>query len=158
VSHAMRFTLLATFPLAIALLCSTFAACGGGNVHPVPDGGAGHDAGGGGHGGHGGSPPMHAPYGLDTRPVNTTCKAPQRPSSTPVSVRFDPVFQNLSFTMPMAIAQIPGDPSRFFVLQRTGTMVSFPAVNPTQTTTVLTVPKVVNPAIEGGLLGMAFHP
>jgi uncharacterized repeat protein (TIGR03806 family) len=102
--------------------------------------------------------PMPSPFGLDTRPANPTCIAPARPSSTPVSVKFDPAFPGLKFSAPMGIAQIPGDSSRFFVFQRAGTVVSFPAVNPAMATTVLTVPMTINQAGEGGLLGMAFHP
>jgi uncharacterized repeat protein (TIGR03806 family) len=102
--------------------------------------------------------PQPAPFGLDTRPENTTCKAPSRPPTDPVSVKFEPVFAGLSVNAPMGITQIPGDSSRFFVFERNGEVVSFPASDPTNTKVVLTVPVPVNTNGEGGLLGMAFHP
>lgn len=118
--------------------------------------GSGGSGGTGGSGGQAGGTP--APFGLDQRPANLTCKAPARPPSAPVPVRFDRVFKNLALGTPMGITQIPGDPSRFFVFQRGGTVISFPSQNPTQTKTVLTIPKTVNASGEGGLLGLAFHP
>jgi len=102
--------------------------------------------------------PQPAPFGLDTRPENTTCKAPSRPPTDPVSVKFEPAFAGLSVNAPMGITQIPGDSSRFFVFERNGEVVSFPAADPTNTKVVLTVPVPVNTNGEGGLLGMAFHP
>jgi uncharacterized repeat protein (TIGR03806 family) len=157
--------------LLVALsLGSVFVACGGGGE----TGGGGHTTTtitGGGAGGQGtstsgttsaqggqGGGPTHAPYGLDTRPANPTCKAPDRPPTAPSPVRFDVAFPGLTFQAPMGITQIPGDPSRFFVFQRGGTVVSFPATGATSTTTVLTVPLTVNTSGEGGLLGLAFHP
>jgi uncharacterized repeat protein (TIGR03806 family) len=148
-------------PLA-ASLAALFAACGGTVTPGTSDATTGSSTstgtttGTGGAGGSGGGVP--APFGLDQRPPNPTCKAPARPPSTPVPVRFDRVFKDLALGTPMGITQIPGDPSRFFIFQRGGTVISFPSQNPTQTTTVLTIPKPVNTNGEGGLLGMAFHP
>lgn len=107
-------------------------------------------------GGEGGSPP--SPYGLDTRPPNATCVAPKRPAGTS-TVKFVHVFNSVTLGTPMHIAQIPGDASRWFVAQRGGTVVSFPTTAPPNTPTlVMTIPKTVNTAGEGGLLGFAFHP
>ena len=132
---------------------STSAASGTGGGGGT--GGATSGTGGnGGQGGQGGTP-IASPYGLDARPANPTCKAPARPAS-PSPVAFTKVFSG--FDTPMGITQIPGDPSRFFVFQRGGTVVSFPASDPTTKTTVLTVPQPVDTDGEGGLLGMAFHP
>jgi uncharacterized repeat protein (TIGR03806 family) len=103
--------------------------------------------------------PPPAEFGYDTRPSNTTCVAPARP---PVAsaVQFQKVFPGLTLNTPLVITQAPGDPSRFFVAQRGGTVVSFPTANPIDAakTTVLTVPKPVQTAGEGGLLGFALHP
>lgn len=97
--------------------------------------------------------------GLDGRPANPTCRAPARPAAE-APVRLSQVFQNVTLSAPMRLAQIPGDSSRFFVAQRNGTIVSFPANNPTNANrrTVLTIPRPVNTDGEGGLLGFAFHP
>ncbi|MFT3765441.1 MAG: PQQ-dependent sugar dehydrogenase [Minicystis sp.] len=147
-----------TLPLGTIALAAAFAACGGGSE---TTGTGGHNHGGGSHGGsggQGGSTAMPAPFGLDARPANATCKAPPRPSADPVPVKFEPAFPGLSLSAPMGITQIPGDPSRFFVFQRNGTLVSFPAANPSQKKTVLTIPQTVQTAGEGGFLGFAFHP
>lgn len=102
--------------------------------------------------------PQPAPYGFDTRPANLTCKAPNRPPTAAVPVRFERVFAELSVNAPMGITQMPGDSSRFFVFERSGSVVSFTATDPANTTTVLTIPHTVNTSGEGGLLGFAFHP
>lgn len=149
-----------TLPFTSMFFAAAFAACGG--VATPGTGGAAGGTGTGGSGtagsGTGGTPPMPSPFGLDARPANTTCKAPDRPATAAVPVRFDPAFPGLTLNAPMGITQIPGDSSRFFVFQRSGTVVSFPASDPTQKKVVLTIPQPVNTAGEGGLLGFAFHP
>jgi uncharacterized repeat protein (TIGR03806 family) len=133
------------------VLLVTFAmgACGGSGANPdggLPDGG------------DGGPPPIPSPFGLDSRPPNPTCLAPPRPPST-INVRLTRVFQNVQLNQPIHVARAPGDPNHLYVLQRGGTVVRFPTSNPPNTpTTVLTVPRTVNTAGEGGLLGFAFHP
>lgn len=156
--------ILTTLPFFSVLLSAAFAGCGGDSTGPGGSAGSGGSGGnstsssGGGDGG--GGSPVPAPFGLDTRPANTTCKAPARPATPAVPVRFEPAFPGLSLSAPMGITQIPGDSisNRFFVFQRSGTVVSFPAANPTMKTTVLTIPQPVNTSGEGGLLGFAFHP
>ena len=100
---------------------------------------------------------VDAPFGLDARPANPTCRAPRRPAPAP-KVKFVPVFASTAFTMPLRLAQIPGDRSRFFVLQRTGEIVTFPAASPPAQPQVVYTFTGINYAAEGGLLGMAFHP
>jgi uncharacterized repeat protein (TIGR03806 family) len=107
-------------------------------------------------------PPTRAEFGLETRPSNTTCLAPARPPST-APVKFERVFANVSLGLPMILAQIPGDASRWFVAQRGGTIVSFPTAAPGNTPTLVgnvanVAGKTIALAGEGGLLGMAFHP
>lgn len=102
-------------------------------------------------------PPVVAPFGLDTRPANPTCTAPARPSAG-AAVQLTRVFANVPLTRPMVLAQLPNDKTRFFVAERAGQIVSFPAANPTAKTVVATLPATVNTAGEGGFLGMAFHP
>src|SRR6185436_20522382 len=60
------------------------------------------------------------------------------------------------FNQPVAMLQAPGDYSRWFVLQKVGTLRVFPnTANPTASTFISLT---VNANSEGGLLGMAFHP
>jgi uncharacterized repeat protein (TIGR03806 family) len=100
-----------------------------------------------------------APFGIDARPVNTTCVAPARPmESSGVSVM--PVWPMLTFTNPIALRQAPGDNSRFFLVQKTGQVLSF-ANDPNASTkdVFIDISARVNSAPnEAGLLGMAFHP
>ena len=107
----------------------------------------------------GDSEAVRADFGLDTRPTNATCKALARPPST-VPVVFNRVFNNVTLPAPMMMAQIPGDPSRWFVALRQGNIVSFPTTSPPNTPTPV-LPSPFAPAdlgSEGGLLGLAFHP
>ncbi len=103
------------------------------------------------------TPPQPAPFGLDRRPPNPTCVAPERPSGA-ASALLTPVFAGAGVTTPMVLAQLPGDNTRFFAAERAGRIVSFAAANPTTKTLVATLPGPVNTAGEGGFLGMAFHP
>ena len=152
------------FALALATSAALVASCGGddapnGSNPPGGDGGPGAD----GTLPDGAKPPERAEFGLDTRPSNTTCKAPARPSTT-TPVAFQRVFQNVNLSYPMAMQQMPGDPSRWFVALRGSnsgsSIVSFTTANPQNTPkTVATIGQMggVNNG-EGGLLGIAFHP
>jgi uncharacterized repeat protein (TIGR03806 family) len=108
-------------------------------------------------------PPVRAEFGLDSRPANTTCKAPARPPST-APVKWQQVFATAPLSLPMMIAQIPGDSTRWFVAQRgagnpgTALIRTFPVADPTNITTVGSVTGLSDLASEGGLLGFAFHP
>ena len=97
--------------------------------------------------------------GLDVRPSNTTCIAPDRPVSA-AGYRVERVFAGLGFLLqqPLWMGQPPGDSSRWFVAEKGGRVVSFantPSVS--AISTVLDIP-IVNPPDEGGLLGFAFAP
>lgn len=158
-------------PVTAILLSAGFAACGTDSVDPpateVPDsslpgvdantprdatteasGDAKVDA---------AVPPTPAPFGLDARPANPTCLAPARPVGA-ASVQLTRVFAQVPLTTPMVLTQLPNDKTRFFVAERAGQIVSFPAANPTAKTVVATLPGPINTAGEGGFLGMAFHP
>ena len=106
--------------------------------------------------------PARADFGLDARPSNTTCKVPARPPSAgPLAL--EQVFSNVSLYYIVAMAQPPGDSSRWFAATLDGKIVSFPAVSPPNTPTLVAdiatlsgMPlKMVG---EGGLLDLAFHP
>lgn len=88
------------------------------------------------------------------------------PSPTPtpppvaVSIDIELVFAALSFDEPLAAVQIPGDASRWFVVERTGQVWAFdndPLVTTRQSFVDLG-PLLFDRAPEAGLLGMAFHP
>ncbi|MBL8924469.1 MAG: PQQ-dependent sugar dehydrogenase [Myxococcaceae bacterium] len=97
-------------------------------------------------------------FGYLTRPANPTCIAPPRPTN-PTNVQLVRAFPNITFNQPLLLMQAPGDPGRIFVMQRGGTVRSFPNVPTAQQTDVTNVISItVDTAGEGGLLGMAFHP
>ena len=84
--------------------------------------------------------------------------APSKGGAPGTAIALARVFPNLTFNQPLAMLQVPGDDSRWFVLEKaTGSVRVFdntPSV--AATSDFLTV--AVNAASEGGLLGMAFHP
>ncbi|HSG64996.1 MAG TPA: PQQ-dependent sugar dehydrogenase [Gammaproteobacteria bacterium] len=100
--------------------------------------------------------------GLDARPQNLTCLAPDRSGGGPAEIELTPVFQTLSFSAPLAMLQAPGDDSRWFVLEKGGRVRVFandPGVTSFDADFIdLDVPFNVNTSSEGGLLGMAFAP
>src|SRR5687767_14784354 len=50
-----------------------------------------------------------------------TCVAPERPPSLS-RIELVQVFQNLEFTMPMGLFQAPGDSTRWYLVEQTGTI------------------------------------
>jgi uncharacterized repeat protein (TIGR03806 family) len=62
------------------------------------------------------------------------------------------------FDQPTKLVQAPGDPGRWFVLEKTGRVRAFRSDTPAVVTTWLDFSNRVNANSEGGLLGMAFHP
>ncbi len=96
--------------------------------------------------------------GLDSRPTNSNCIAPDRPVSTS-SFTTQQVFNNLSFTAPIAMLQAPNDPSRWFIVEQAGVVRVFdntPNVQSSQQ--FINISNQVTSGGERGLLGMAFHP
>ena len=112
-------------------------------------------------------PPPAANSGLDARPSNATCVAPERATgSTTVGVQR--VFPGITFKdpvtrvtqNPIGMLQAPRDASRWFVLGRFGVVRVFdnnPAAAAYSTFIDLTT-RVDSTCQECGLLGMAFHP
>ena len=150
--EGMRLRSFVAFGLGTLTLAVSFAGCG---EDPPPSAESPSDGDGGDADGQTG--PTPAPFGLDRRPTNATCVAPERPPST-ASVRLERVFQGVNLSSAMAMAQLPGDGSRWYVAERGGRIVSFPNTasasgNPREDLTV-----AVDTRGEGGLLGMAFHP
>ena len=120
---------------------------------------------GGGSGGDGsGNPPPPPPpppgSGLDARPGNTTCVAPDRNSGN-VTIGTQRAFPNLSFSTPVALLQAPGDATRWFVVEQSGFVRVFD-----NNAAVATAAQFVDVSSlvrfqagsEMGLLGMAFRP
>jgi uncharacterized repeat protein (TIGR03806 family) len=102
-------------------------------------------------------PPPSGPSGLAARPDNQTCVAPARPVAGAVVTVTSP-FPNLSFSQPTKILLEPVASPRWFVLQKTGQVVTFDPASPNATVPYLDLSAVVRTSSEGGLLGMAFHP
>lgn len=131
--------------IAMALaLC----ACGGGSDAPQS-----------GNPPTGTPPPAPAPTaGLDQRPNNSSCTAPDRPA-TSVTLSLAPVFPNLTFSSPVALLQPPGDSTRWFVLEQAGRVRGFAnEASASGATDFIDIRSRVRSGGEMGLLGMAFHP
>ncbi len=105
--------------------------------------------------------------GLDARPSNTTCIAPERATGS-VTIGTQRAFPNLRLSdpvtraqlNPIAMLQAPGDASRWFVAGRFGVVRVFDN-NEGVTAASLFVdigPRVDSSCSECGLIGMAFHP
>jgi uncharacterized repeat protein (TIGR03806 family) len=128
-------SLLATSLLLLEACHGSSSDNGGGTPNPVPPG---------------------STSGLDARPSNTMCVAPAKASVGNTAVQLERVFSNLTFSQPLALVQPPGDASRWYVVQKAGTVRVFADAASPSATTFVTLP--VNSGGEGGLLGMAFHP
>jgi len=104
--------------------------------------------------------------GLDARPSNTTCIAPERASGSG-SIATERAFPNLRFRdaagvtrNPLLMIQAPRDRSRWFVVERFGAVKVFDN-NPAVSTSSMFLDigtRVESSCAECGLLGMAFHP
>ncbi|MCH8865544.1 MAG: PQQ-dependent sugar dehydrogenase [Proteobacteria bacterium] len=133
------------FVVRLLLCASALTACGGG-------GGYG--------GGNGPPPPPPSPLtgGLDARPQNISCVAPDR-SQGAASVAVVDAFPNLpGISGPTKVLIEPIADPRWFVLRKSGQLVVFDPDNATSVSTYLDLSAVVRTRSEGGLLGMAFHP
>jgi uncharacterized repeat protein (TIGR03806 family) len=165
---------------SVAVVLSLFVACGSDTAGAPPggaDGGAPGDPDGGSAPGADatadasladtGVPPVPSPFGLDTRPSNTTCVAKARPPSD-ATIALEDAFPSLpNFNRPVWMMQAPGDKTKFYVVEQgtsTGTaQIRVFTNSPTVATTspFLTLPAgtvVLGSAGEGGLLSFAFHP
>ncbi len=70
-----------------------------------------------------------------------------------------PAFPNLAFNQPVSLLQAPGDGSRWYLIEKAGRILVFDNDAAVQEFSVFAdLSAQVNPAGEGGLLGMAFHP
>lgn len=101
--------------------------------------------------------PTASPFGLDTRPANTTCVAQDRPVLD-TGVKLERQFASLTFNQPMYMIQAPGDDTQWFVVERNGKVRAFPTTATMDAQVRDFANITVNAAGEGGLLSMAFHP
>ena len=110
-------------------------------------------------------PPSPAPQnlsGLDARPSNTTCIAPVRATGS-ATIATQRVFPNLALKFsnhPISLQQVPGDSTRWFVVEQAGFARVFDnneAVTAASEFINITS-RVETTCAECGLLGMAFHP
>jgi uncharacterized repeat protein (TIGR03806 family) len=98
-------------------------------------------------------------YGLDVRPTNTTCIAPER-ATAGTAVKLEKPYPNLAaFSQPTKLLQAPGDDSTWYVLEKGGRIRMFAdEPNAAEHAIWLDIRSQVNTNSEGGLLGMAFDP
>lgn len=102
--------------------------------------------------------PTDTASGLDTRPVNTTCLAFDKPAPGS-GISLKPAFPNLSFVAPVAMIQAPGDPTSWYVAGQDGVVRVFdndPAT--TNSSVFINIADRLYNSGESGLLGIAFHP
>jgi uncharacterized repeat protein (TIGR03806 family) len=114
-----------------------------------------------------GTPPPTQTSGLDARPNNTTCLAPERATGS-VTIGTERIFPNINFLdpvtkiaqNPLLMIQAPGDSSRWFVLERPGVVRVFDnnAAVPSHAPFIDIKARTMSTCAECGLLGMAFHP
>jgi uncharacterized repeat protein (TIGR03806 family) len=126
------------------MLIAGCSGSGGGSDNPPP----------------GPPPPGAVVSGLDARPSNTSCLAPARATGS-TTLGTERVFPNLSFSgQTVEMMQVRGDSSRWFVVERRGTVRVFdnkPDVT-AYSNFVDIGARVNSTCAECGLLGMAFHP
>ncbi len=93
--------------------------------------------------------------GLDARPSNPGCIAPER---DPVAVRVATprAFPGLRFAAPIALLQAPGDGSRWFVVEQAGRIRTF--ANDESASATLDFVDLRARMDKGAVLGFAFHP
>jgi uncharacterized repeat protein (TIGR03806 family) len=101
--------------------------------------------------------PTRAPFGLDKRPANPTCIAQPRPVID-TGVTLARQWMGIRFSQPLFLTQAPGDDATWYVVERPGKVRAFPANATSDAQTRDFASATVNPAGEGGLLSMAFHP
>ena len=102
-------------------------------------------------------------FGIDSRPSNTTCLATDSPpgKSAPSGIALQQVFTSLSFDFPLFMLQVPGDDSRWYVMERRGLIKTFESDDANTTIFADLSGRISAPESsfsEQGLLGMAFHP
>ena len=99
--------------------------------------------------------------GLDARPSNTTCLAPEPVASGTTQIQWQLAFTQLpSISNPSNLFQLPDDDTHWYVMRQAGYILRFDNnSNANQLTEVLNIdPRVDSSQDEMGLLGVAIHP
>jgi uncharacterized repeat protein (TIGR03806 family) len=98
--------------------------------------------------------------GLDQRPDNLTCIAPDISASRPTDIAVEPAFPNLPYLGPVvALIQTPGDDANWYAVMQNGVVKRFiDDPNTDQALDFINIESQVLSGGELGLLGMAFHP
>jgi uncharacterized repeat protein (TIGR03806 family) len=99
--------------------------------------------------------------GLDARPTNTTCLAPEPVASGTTQIQWQLAFTQLpGISNPSNLFQLPGDDTHWYVMRQAGYILRFDNnPNANQLTQVLNIdPRVDSSQDEMGLLGFAIHP
>jgi len=96
--------------------------------------------------------------GIDNRSDNQTCVAPARPNTDASVAVIDPFPGLPDIIQPTKMILEPVADPRWFVLRKTGQLVTFDPNTATSVSPYLDLSAVVRTESEGGLLGMAFHP
>lgn len=91
------------------------------------------------------------------RPVNDTCLALDRPRGS-AAIGIEQVFAEVDLLEPVQAVQAPGQPGRWYVVQRPGQIVVFDVADPGNASAFLDISDRVDSSFfEAGLLGLAFH-
>jgi uncharacterized repeat protein (TIGR03806 family) len=129
---------------------NTTSGAGGASVSMTGTGGSGTGL-------PGNACPDCVAFGLDTRPVNTTCLAGNPP---PATYKFNRIWTGVTLGTALGVVPTP-DGTTLIVNQKSGVAVAVP-VNPAatqaQTRTFLDLRANIVTDAESGLLSMAFHP
>ncbi len=102
-----------------------------------------------------------ATSGMESRPLNSSCVAPERPVAGNAEIELQAAFSQLTFTQPLAMLQAPGNHGRWYVVERGGYVRTFTGGESSAATFADLTDRVLAPSpawSEQGLLGMAFHP
>ncbi len=126
--------------------CVLAAGCGGSSSPPI-----------------GAEPPPGGPdpgpvLGLDARPSNAACTAPALTPTSDADIAIERVFAELQFDEPLGMLHEPAGGERWFVLEKGGRVRVFADDPETAAFDSDLIVLDVNDDVEGGLLGMAFHP
>ena len=94
-----------------------------------------------------------------TKDLTFEAPGPSGPTMVNARIAVVRVYPQLEFELPVGMYQLPGDDSRWFVIEQAGIIRSFANVpDPPSSTVVMNIMGRVECCGEAGLLGFAFHP